>query len=124
MAIYTAGFAEVPIERRLTERSPVECRAQLHLTIGIRVGVLLDLSESGARIQTDSPPRVGTTALLKWETHEAFCKVMWAKDDMCGVAFDRPLKQTMLLETLQQNSRPAGPIAAVGNIPLGQKRSR
>lgn len=104
-------------------RSRVECPAQLHLTIGMRQGMLWDLSETGARLHTPEPPRAGTTALLKWNGHEAFCKVMWATEDMCGLAFDRPLKPGMLDGTVQDNP-PAGPVAAVTNIPLGQKRSR
>ena len=97
------------------------------MMVGVRAGSLWDLSETGARIQVDQPPKVGAEALLKWQTYEAFCRVVWAKDDMCGVAFDRPLSSAMLDEALRQEEeerRPSGPVATVGNIPVGTKRSR
>ena len=124
MALWNAGLATVPAERRGAIRNPVECPAQLHLTVGIRPGMVADLSTSGARFQTDNPPPTGMTALLKWQDYEAFCKVVWSRDGMCGVQFDRPLSPAMLDGTLQEDARRNGPIAAVGNIPLGQRRSR
>ena len=114
----------IPVERREAERTRTHCPAQLHLTTGMRPGELRDLSETGARVQIEAPPRPGTEALLKWQSHEALCRVVWAKDDMCGVMFFRRLPRTMLDETLQEEARPAGPPATVTNIPLGQKRRR
>jgi len=119
-----ARVAAVPTERRDSERTRTECPAQLHLTSGSRFGSLWDLSESGARVQVKNPPRPGTEALLKWQSHEALCRVVWAHDDMCGVVFFRPLPRTMLDETLRDAPKPIGPTATVTNIPLGQKRSR
>jgi hypothetical protein len=124
MALWNAGLATAPDERRGAVRNAVECPAQLHLTVGIRPGTVADLSTSGARFHTESPPPVGMTALLKWQDHEAFCKVVWSRDGMCGVQFDRPLSPAMLDETLQEDARRNGPVAAVRNIPLGQRRSR
>lgn len=119
-----ARVAAVPAERRDSERTRTECPAQLHLTTGACFGSLWDLSETGARVQIKQPPRAGTEALLKWQSHEALCRVVWARDDMCGVVFFRPLSRTMLDETLREERKPSGPTAEVTNIPLGQKRSR
>jgi hypothetical protein len=124
MSSWRTAVAAVPVERRGSERSPIGCPAQLHLTIGIRVGSLWDLSETGARFQSEHPPRVGMEALIKWQSHEAFCKIVWVTGDMCGLAFDRPLSRMMLDESLKEEARRTGPVAAVSNIPLGQKRSR
>jgi hypothetical protein len=116
--------AAVPVERRESERARTQCPAQLHLTTGVRFGQLWDLSETGARVELEDPPRRGTEALLKWQSHEALGRVVWAQDDMCGVMFFKPLPRTMLDETLREEARPVGPAASVTNIPLGQKRSR
>jgi hypothetical protein len=124
MLTRNAAVAPESAERRLADRTQVGCPAQLHLTTGIRVGTLWDLSQTGARVHTAEPPRPGTTALLKWQANEAFCKVVWSRDDMCGIAFDRPLKDGMVSETLREQIHRAGPVASVGKIPLGQKRSR
>lgn len=114
-----------PTERRSTERARVACPAQLHLTTGVRAGALWDLSTAGARVALDDPPRVGTEVLLKWQSHEAFGRVVWVNDGMCGVTFDRMLPRAMLDEGLlpqEEAARPAGPAAAVGSIPLGRPR--
>ncbi len=129
MAPWHAQVAAVPDERRSAERSRIDCPAQLHLTIGVRFGSLWDLSLGGARVRVSDPPRVGSEVLLKWQSHEAFCHVIWATEDMCGLSFDRALSPEMLDESLKEEqeaakTRPAGPVAAVGNIPLGQKRRR
>lgn len=110
-------------ERRSADRSRVSCPAQLHLTSGIRVGALWDLSTTGARIQMTEPPRPGAEALLRWQDYEAFCRVIWVAEDMCGLAFHRPLAPGMLDETLSEEERRTGPAAQVRNIPLGRKRS-
>ena len=126
MASWRAEVAAVPVDRRGADRTRIDCPAQLHLTTGIRFGSLWDLSLGGARVQVSDPPRVGSEVLLKWQSHEAFCHVIWATEDMCGLSFDRPLSPEMLDESLkeEQEAKPAGPVAAVGKIPLGQKRRR
>ncbi|MEO6152777.1 MAG: PilZ domain-containing protein [Croceibacterium sp.] len=126
MALFqtSAAAAAAASERRAEYRNPVECPAKLHLTVAQHSGTLWDLSLTGARFQTDKPPMIGMTALLQWSSHEAFCKVMWATGEMCGLAFDRPLKPWLVDETVYEEAVRSGPIAAVTNIPLGQRRSR
>ena len=124
MSPFRAGLAVAPVERRGAVRSRLECPAQLHLTVGLRAGTLWDLSTTGARFETEHPPLTGMTELLKWQAHEAFCKVMWASADSCGLAFDRPLSPAQVDQSVEEEAKRAGPIAEVGNIPLGQRRSR
>ena len=69
MLARTLEVSTVPTERRGAERSRVGCPAQLHLTSGIRVCMLVDLSTSGARIQLLEGRRVGSEGLLKWQSH-------------------------------------------------------
>lgn len=124
MLAQTLEVSVDPIERRGAERNRVGCPAQLHLTTGIRVCVLWDLSTSGARIELGDALRVGAEGLLKWQSHEAFCTVVWVADGMVGLMFDRALGTAMLDETLREEERRSGPVASVRNIRLGQKRSR
>jgi hypothetical protein len=124
MASLPAAAATHPADRRGAARSRLECAALLQLTVGNRSGMLWDLSTGGARFQTDNPPPVGMTALLKWHSHEAFCQVVWKTADACGIAFHRPLSPSLVDNTVQEEEARSGPVAAVGNIPLGQKRSR
>src|SRR5689334_18190986 len=124
MSPFAAAVAPVPLDRRNAQRSRLECQAILQLTVGTRMGNLWDLSTGGARFQTDNPPPVGMTALLKWHSHEAFCQVVWKTEDSCGIAFHKPLSPAMVDNSVQEEAARSGPVAAVSNIPLGQKRSR
>src|SRR5690349_18734216 len=86
-------------ERRATLRTKVECPAQLHLSGGMRPVTMIDLSEQGAKLQTDNPPKPGVAGLLKWGPHEAFGQVMWVTGDSCGIKFDRAIARGVVLET-------------------------
>ena len=113
-----------PAERRTSIRSRVNCPVQLQLPSGGRIGCMVDRSEQGARVQLDNPPRSGSSVVLEWLCYDAICKVIWATEDMCGLQFDKPIPSTRVLEVMQYREEFSGPIAEVGNIPLGQRRSR
>ena len=124
MAFPRAAQASLPSERRALGRARTDCTARLQTPGGDWHGRLWDLSESGARVQIDNPPAEGVIALLKWNTHEVFCRVMWSRDDMCGVLFERPIATSIMLETLgePEPDMPVTPAASVGNIPIGRRR--
>jgi len=111
-------------ERRTSVRSRVNCPVQLRLPSGHRVGCMSDLSEQGARVQVDNPPRAGASVVLEWLCYDAICKVIWATEDMCGLQFERAIAPTRVLEVMQYREEFSGPIAEVSNIPLGRKRAR
>jgi hypothetical protein len=113
-----------PSERRTSIRSRVSCPVQVQLPSGQRIGCMIDLSEQGARVQMDNPPRAGSSVVLEWLCYDGICKVIWATEDMCGLQFERAIPSTRVLEVMQYREEFSGPIAEVGNIPLGQKRSR
>jgi len=46
-----------------------------------------NISETGVRLELDRPPPEGATVLLQWRAHGQFCKVIWANEDSCGLAF-------------------------------------
>jgi hypothetical protein len=115
--------ASIPLERRGDPRTPINCPARLRTCFGDRAGSLSDLSISGARFHTADPPKEGTTALLEWESHDAICRVVWSKSDMCGIIFDRPIARHIVEKCAPPPAAPAEPPAEVGKIPHGQRSS-
>lgn len=124
MASPWAAQAKLPIERRMCGRARTDCAARLQTPGGDWHGRLWDLSETGARIHAANPPAEGVLALLKWNANEVFCRVVWSADDMCGVAFERPLDNSVVADTLGEAAIDRGPAASVGSIPVGTRRSR
>lgn len=116
--------AELPIERRAVGRARTDCPARLQTPGGDWHGRLWDLSETGARVQVDSPPAQGVMCLINWQANELFCRIVWSADDMCGVVFERPISRAVVTETLgePEPEAPCGPAASVGNIPIGRRR--
>ena len=119
-----AAAASGPLERRSSLRRRVNCPAQLQTARGQRIGCLCDLSERGARLEMDDPPKPGTTGTLEWMCFDAACTVIWATESMCGLMFDRDIPPVRVFETQQFGEEYEAPIAEVSNIPLGQKRRR
>lgn len=111
-------------ERRAVRRYSVDCAAKLKMLGGDRDGRLSDLSETGARLETRSPPAEGASGLLAWGDQEHFCKVIWANDGSCGLLFERPISLAVVERSVGGFDVQAGPVANFGNIPIGQKRSR
>ena len=120
--VFGRATASVPPERRANPRTEVSCAARLRTSFGDREGSLSDLSISGARFHTPNPPKEGSTALLEWETHDAMCRVVWTRGDVCGLLFDRPIPRHVV-DKCAPASVSAEPPAEVGKIPLGQRSS-
>lgn len=113
----------LPSERRAARRLRVGCPATLRTLTADCVGYLWDLSQSGARVQTANPPQPGSAAILRWDKQEAACSIVWASEDMCGVAFNASIEDAVVLATTSLTRVIEEPIAALQNIPLGRKRS-
>lgn len=111
------------IERRAARRTRATCVASLRTLTRECVGHLWDLSETGARISVDSPPEVGETAVLKWGPEKVMCRVVWVDRDMCGLSFDTPIDAGVVAASARLIGIVEQPVAAVGNIPVGRKRS-
>lgn len=111
------------VERRASRRLRVTCDAVIETLTGQATGKLWDISEHGARLELSSPPETGATARLRWAGYEEVCRVVWSQGDRCGVAFDRPLDQSVVVETAELNRVIELPIARVANIAPGRRRS-
>ena len=120
--VFGRATATVQPERRANPRSEVNCAARLRTSFGEREGTLSDLSISGARFHTLNPPKEGSTALLEWETHDAMCRVVWARTNVCGLLFDRPIPRHVV-DKCAPTAASTEPPAEVGKIPLGQRSS-
>jgi hypothetical protein len=114
---------ETPVERRASRRVRVTCDAALLTMTTQTAGSLSDISEAGARFEAPDPPGAGATALLRWGAHEAVCTIVWSEGGACGLSFTRPLSDDVVAETAAMNRVLELPIASVGNITQGRKRS-
>ncbi|MGX7952469.1 PilZ domain-containing protein [Tsuneonella sp. HG249] len=111
------------VERRASRRVQVKCEAVLETMTKRAEGQLVDISEAGARLELADMPPVGSTAVLRWAGHEAVCSVIWVEDRFCGVSFRSAITSEIVGETAALNRVLDLPIAQVGNIAQGQKRS-
>jgi hypothetical protein len=111
------------VERRASRRVRVTCEATLQTMTTQTSGSLVDISEAGARFEAQDPPGPGATALLRWGSHEAVCVIVWSQEDACGVAFKRQLPPEVVAETAALDRVIEKPIASVGNITQGRRRS-
>lgn len=111
-------------ERRTVQRYSVDCEAKLKMLGGDREGRLSDLSEAGARFETDNPPQEGVSGLLAWRGHEYFGKVVWANEKSCGLVFERPIPHKVVAETCEVVEVQSGPVANFGNIPVAKRGRR
>ena len=108
-------------ERRLEAREPISCQVVLHTSYARMRGTLSDLATGGARFVAELVPPEGITALLEWEGRETLCRVVWSAEGMCGLAFDRPISAHLVMQTAERKARTDA--AAMGKIPLGQRRN-
>ena len=84
--------------RRRYGRLRLRLRAKLITIHGTARGVLADLSVTGARIRLHEPAPPAGDALLQWEGHEAFGMIVWVNASECGILFDEPLPETLVLD--------------------------
>lgn len=88
---------------------------------GHQDGEMRDLSLVGAQIAVPVLPGKGTTVILRWQEHERVSVVMWAKDGVCGLRFERPLSGEIIGLTLAPPE--ARPGARLQQIQPGSRRA-
>ncbi|MFC0687474.1 PilZ domain-containing protein [Novosphingobium clariflavum] len=97
---FSSGGAQgVDRGRRARSRLRVRLPVRVVTRTQTKVGILADLSQSGAKIATDALLKVGGEVLLEWGKFEAFGEVVWTRGQYCGVAFFDPISEGILLGT-------------------------
>jgi len=57
---------------------------------------VVDISQSGAKLVGSPLPPKGTTAILRAGALEVMCRVVWVKDEACGIRFEEPVSPRIL----------------------------
>ena len=96
---------EQPIGRRGRNRLRARLPAKIVTLNGTRNTVLLDLSQTGARIKATAEMARGQQAILTWSGHEAFGRLVWVDRGLCGIAFDETLEPEAIIATRDLDER-------------------
>lgn len=106
------GVSDDNVGRRRFRRVRISSPARVALVSRTSGALLLDISQSGARLQMEELPRVGTYALIRWNEFECFGQVLWTRAKVCGIRFDAPLgRETIVRVRLLQNGEDKAPEA-------------
>lgn len=86
------------IERGRREQSRLRVRLSCRLITraGDNALALVDLSQTGARVQTGAIAPPYGDAVLQWSGMEAFAAVVWARGGFCGLSFFDPIPAAWL----------------------------
>ena len=57
-----------------------------------------NISCTGAMVEGEAVPQPGRDLILKAETLDLFCSVIWSDGQRCGLRFDEPLSPEQVLE--------------------------
>ena len=74
--------------RRVLPRAQVVLRAIVNSLGGCCHIRLIEVSQSGARLEGADLPSVGKDVILQLDGVETFGRVVWATDGRCGIEFD------------------------------------
>jgi hypothetical protein len=55
--------------------------------------LLFDISQGGAKLRAEKTPPVGTELFLQVGQLDVYARVAWKRGDICGLKFDRELRQ-------------------------------
>src|SRR5215207_2014447 len=97
--------AEQPIGRRGRNRLRARLAAKIVLRDDTCKTILLDLSQTGARLRAGPGMAPGLQGVLIWAGFEAFGRLVWVERGMCGMAFEQPLPQQVLIATRDLDAR-------------------
>lgn len=93
-------------DRRRKPRLRVLISATLETPDGERAVKLRNLSSTGALIEIDRPPHVGTLVTFRRRKTMAPGTVVWATRSMIGVEFIRPIDESEVLTHIRTAASP------------------
>lgn len=114
----------VQSERRQSGRLPIDITVELRLVSGTHTCRMGNVSDSGAMLEMEHPPRTGVSGWLVMGEDEVYCTVAWSNVTSCGIEFERSLPSAALGKFVGEPEQNLGPIINRSNIPMGRKRSR
>jgi hypothetical protein len=91
--------------RRGRNRLRARLAAKIVTLDGTRNTILLDLSQTGARLNASPGMIPGQKAVLTWIGFEAFGSIVWVDNGRCGMVFDEPLSHGVVLATRDVDAR-------------------
>ncbi|MHA6316280.1 PilZ domain-containing protein [Altererythrobacter sp. CAU 1778] len=112
------------VERRIAYRCATSRAASFQTMSGVRDGMIVNISEGGARIEMPGGLPIGISGMLTWDDQEVFCTVAWSNDEGFGLEFDRPVAPRVVDAMSTGRIEASGPVADVTRIPMGRKRAR
>jgi hypothetical protein len=104
--------------RRRASRASVLLPASVVTMSAYQYLEVLNLSPSGAKLRGSPIPEIGKTAMFRLDGYQLLCKVVWAKDDLCGVRFDELMPPRVL-----QSFREAGSTAKLDMLTPAEQQA-
>ena len=77
---------------------------------------VVNLSPTGAKLRGPATLEIGKPAMFRLDQFNVLCKIVWVKDDLCGVRFDEAVPPRVLAQFRQ-----AGDTAQVGMLTPDEK---
>jgi hypothetical protein len=84
--------------RRRSPRAAVELPASVVTMSAYKFLEVVNLSPTGAKLRGPTPLEVGKSAMFRLEGLHLLCKVVWVRDDLCGIRFDEPIAPRLVAE--------------------------
>ena len=82
--------------RLRAQRVPISMSASIMTISAYQFPELADISQSGVKLRGSPLPTKGTTALLRAGPLEVLCRVIWVRDEECGLRFEEPVSPKTL----------------------------
>ncbi len=98
-----ASAFELPEDKRDNKRSRLLLTAQMECSAGIIEVHLLNISHSGAKLDSATPPGRDEHVVLVHEDLRVNGRVAWVEENRFGIAFDTPIDERFLIRRSQQH---------------------
>lgn len=95
----------ITIPKRQPKRLRIFLDGSLAASSGLQEIRIRDISKDGALIEVLSPPDVHEKVSLVCSEHRFDGVVVWQKDTLCGIRFERPLRSAVLSDFSGQGLR-------------------
>ncbi len=109
-------------DQRRSGRFAVAIPVTFRTASGERLCHMANISDLGAKLETERPPASGVSGMLVLGADEIYCTVIWTNETSCGIAFERSIGEDALAEIAGDQLEKSGPVANAGNIQMGRKR--